>query len=94
MFLRNCQECYFSSEEGRKVQRYKVVPLARRVELCKQFDYTCLWEPVGSKLSGGVPVVLGEPGKKEPLGLLAEVCGECFFSSVFHLLCGEKSHVQ
>ena len=44
-FLRNCQERYFASEDGRKVQRYLSVSLERRIELCSQFDYTCVWEP-------------------------------------------------
>ena len=90
-FLRNCQECSFASEEGRKVQRYLSVSLERRIELCSQFDYTCVWEPLSSSRSGEVPVILEEPGRKEPLGVLAEVGGECFFSSVYYLLCGRKS---
>ena len=90
-FLRNCQECYFASEEGRKVQRYLRVSFERRIELCSQFDYTCVWEPLSSSRSGEVPVILEEPGRKEPLGVLAEVGGESFFSSVYYLLCGTKS---
>ena len=36
-------------------------------------------------------MVLDEPKRKEPLGVLAEVGGECFFSSIYYLLCGRKS---
>ena len=70
---------------------YLSVSLERRVELCSQFDYTCVWEPLSSSRSRVVPVILEEPGRKEPLGALAEVGGECFFSSVYYLLCGRKS---
>ena len=90
-FLRKCQECYFASEEGKRVQRYKCVSLERRIELCKMFDYTCSWEPLGSSRSGEIVMELSEPEKKEPMGVLAEVGGECFFSSVYYLLCGRKS---
>ena len=89
-FLRNCQTCYFKSSEGMKKQMYLSVPLGKRVELCQRFGYTCMWERQ-TRTTGSVPIELGEPSRKEPMGELAEVGGECFFSSVYYLLCGRKS---
>ena len=34
---------------------------------------------------------LESPRKKEPVGKLAEVGGECFFSSIYYLLVGRKT---
>ena len=92
-FLRNCQECYFASEEGRKVQRYLSVSLERRIELCSQFDYTCVWEPLSSSRSGEVPVILEEPGRKEPLGLLAERRSEENASSRACIICSVEENL-
>ena len=82
-FLHNCQTCYFDSEEGKRSQLYMPVPLKRRVELCEKFGYTCIWEPISGKQTNSTAVVLDCPKRKEPLGELAEVGGECFFSSIY-----------
>ena len=92
-FLRNCQICYFESTEGQKVQRYVPLTMTRRIELCEKFGYTCLWEPLSTTRTTETSVVLTSPGQKEPLGNLAEVGGECFFSSIYYLLCGRKSGI-
>ena len=67
------------------------VSVARRIELCAKFNYTCQWEEVGSSRTGETTMELDSPRKKEPIGKLAEVGGECFFSSIYYLLVGRKS---
>ena len=56
-----------------------------------KFGYTCIWEPISGKKTNSTAVVLDCPKRKEPLGELAEVGGECFFSSVYYLMVGRKS---
>ena len=89
-FLRNSQTCSFSGV-ARHRERILPVSVARRIELCAKFNYTCQWEEVGSSRTGEAMMELDSPRKKEPVGKLAEVGGESFFSSVYYLLVGRKS---
>ena len=68
--------------------------IARRRELCTQMGYTCQWEEATSSRTGETTFELNSPLKREPIGKLAEVAGECFFSSVYYLLVGKKSGDQ
>ena len=89
-YLRNCQVCFI--EETKKVkQLYRCVPYAKRFELCERFGYTCQWTEFGSKRVGDTEIELSEPARKPAKGTLAEVGGECFFSSIYYLLVGKKS---
>ena len=65
--------------------------LGRRVELCAKFGYTCQWEEAIKKHTGETTFELESPKKKDPVGKVAEVGGECFFSSIYYLLVGKKS---
>ena len=89
-FLRNCQTCFFSGV-ARPRERVIPVTVARRIELCAKFNYTCQWEEVTSTRTGETTMELESPRKKEPVGKLAEVGGEYFFSSIYYLLVGRKS---
>ena len=93
-FLHNCQTCYFESEEGKRTQWYLPVSLKRRIELCEKFGFTCIWEPISGRETTTSAMVLDAPKRKEPLGELAEVGGECFFSSIYYLLVGRKSGIS
>ena len=73
-FLRNCQACIFSGV-ARPRERILPVSVARRIELCANFNYTCQWEEVGSSRTGEAMMELDSPRKKEPVGMLAEVRG-------------------
>ena len=71
-----------------------MVSLAKRTELCAKFGYTCQWEDMYSKRTGGGVVTLEEPSNKPAKGTLAEVGEECFFSSIYYLLVGRKSGIK
>ena len=89
-FLRNCRTCSFAGV-ARARERMFPVSVAGRIELCAKFNYTCQWEEVGSSRTGETTMELDSPRTKEPIGKLAEVGEEWFFSSVYYLLVGRKS---
>ena len=89
-FIRNCETCYFQDIAGKR-QRYVLVSVERRKELCKQFNYTCYWEEGQSGRQSRGSGELDSPKKKQAVGRLAEVGGECWFSSIYYLIVGRKS---
>ena len=70
------------------------VPLHTRVALCNRFQIECKWGGKDVHFNSrwnNYGVELGVPPMKPVRADLAEVGGECVFSSIYYLLCGKKS---
>ena len=89
-FVRNCETCYFK-DVAKTSQRYVLVSVEKRRELCDRFGYPCYWEEKSKSHQALGSGTLDSPVKKQAVGRLAEVGGECWFSSIYYLLVGRKS---
>ena len=68
-----------------------VLVSVERSELCDRFGYPCFWEELAISRQALRSGTLESPTKKQAVGRLAEVGGECWFSSIYYLLVGRKS---
>ena len=74
-------------------QMYKPVSMDTRKALCRKFNMHCHWEGKESdfELRYTSGILLEAPPYRESTRDVAEVGGECLFSSVYFLLCGKQS---